>query len=240
MRHVPSLARLARVSALAGVVSLAALGGLGAPSAATAAPVLEPCTTKPGYAYAGYQSARRAHGVRATLSALASPRVGNGHVAAWVGIGGVGLGPNGSDQWLQVGMNAFQGLGSNLYFEVAAGGNAPRYHEIAAGIEPGRRYRVAVLELSDRPDHWRVWVDGKAVSAPIYLKGSSGRFEPIATAETWDGGTSACNRFAYRFDGLAVAGARGGGWERFVWAHEFRDRGTRITRGTASFVAAVT
>lgn len=231
---------LVRVLALAFFVVCAAFVSLSTPPSATSGRGLEPCTSKPGYSYAGFQSARRGHGVRATLAALANPRVDNGHVAAWVGVGGVGLGPNGSNQWLQVGMNAFHGTGSNLYYEVTAGGNAPRYQEIAANIKPGRRHRVAVLEMAGRPHHWRVWVDGKPVSRPIYLKGSSGRFEPIATAESWDGGSRACNQFAYRFDGLAVAAGRGGSWQGFVRAHGFHDRGYRITRGTTSFVAAVT
>jgi hypothetical protein len=232
----PPLVRALAFTLAAACIVLAALS---APPHAASSPSLEPCTSKPGYSYAGFQSARRGHGVRATLAALANPRVDNGHVAAWVGVGGVGLGPNGSNQWLQVGMNAFQGTGSNLYYEVAAGGNVPRYQEIASDIKPGQRHRVAVLEMSKRRDHWRVWVDGKPVSRPIYLKGSSGRFEPIATAESWDGGSRSCNRFAYRFDGLAVAGGRGGSWQRFLRAHRFHDRGYRITRGTTSFVAAV-
>ena len=45
-------------------------------------------------------------------------------------------GPNGSDQWLQVGLNAFHGTGSNLYYEVTTGGVRARYHEIAADVSP--------------------------------------------------------------------------------------------------------
>jgi hypothetical protein len=239
VQRFPSLRPpLARGLGLAAVAACA-LAALSAPRTAGSAPTLEPCTSNPGYSYAGFQSARPGHGVRATLAALASPRVSKGHVAAWVGVGGVGLGPNGSNQWLQVGMNAFEGSGSNLYYEVAAGGNAPRYHEIAADVEPGRRHRVAVLEMSRRRDHWRVWVDGKPVSRPIYLKGSSGRFEPIATAETWSGGSRGCNRLAYRFEGLGVAAGRGGSWQPFRRAHRFHDKGYRLVRGTtsASFVA---
>ena len=237
-RRPPLRPPSARLLDLACVATACAAFAASSVPEATSAGRREPCGTR-GYAYAGFQSAHRGHGVRATLTALAIPRVSNGHVAAWVGVGGVGLGPNGSDQWLQVGMNAFHGTGTNLFYEVAAGGGAPRYHELATGIALGTQHRVAVLELPARPDHWRVWVDGKPVSPPILLAGSSGRFEPIATAESWDGGTRACNRFSYRFDRLAVASARGGGWRRFVPAHRFHDRGYRITRGTTSFVVAV-
>ena len=224
-----------RLVAAVAAVACAGVAALAAPPEAAA---LEPCG-KRGYSYAGFQSADRGHGVRATLVALAKPQVRNGHVAAWVGVGGVGQGPNGSDQWLQVGLSAFNGSGSNLYYEVTTGGAAPRYHELAANVAPGRRQRVAVLEVARRPDWWRVWLNGKPASKPIHLPGSSGRFEPIATAETWDGGTRVCNRFKYGFEGLAVAGAPGGSWKRFVQAHRFLDRGYRVTASRSSFVADV-
>lgn len=222
-----------RLLGLACAVACAAAAALTSPPQASA---LEPCG-KAGYSYAGFQSANRGHGVRATLTALAKPQVRNGHVAAWVGVGGAGLGPNGSDQWLQVGLSAFHGSGSNLYYEVTTGGNQPRYHELDARVAPGERQRVAVLELAKRPHWWRVWLNGKPASKPIHLPGSSGRFEPIATAETWDGGSRVCNGFAYSFGNLAVAAARGGSWTRFVQAHRFQDRGYRVTASASSFVS---
>ena len=129
------------------VVGCALIVALGtAPKAAA----LEPCG-KAGYSYAGFQSASRGFGVRATLVALANPEVRSGHVAAWVGVGGAGLGPNGSDQWLQVGLSAFHGTGSNLYYEVATGGAQPQYHEIDATVSSGERQRVAVLDSQRGP-----------------------------------------------------------------------------------------
>lgn len=224
---------LPRLLGVAGALACAlAVALASAPEAAA----LEPCG-KAGYSYAGFQSANRGHGIRATLVTLANPQVRNGHVAAWVGVGGRGLGPNGSDQWLQVGLNAFNGTGTNLYYEVTTGGAPPRYHEIAADVPPRQRHRVAVLEIGKRPGWWRVWLNGKPASRPIHLPGSSGRFQPIATAETWDGGSRVCNRFAYRFDGLGVAAARGGSWQRFVRAYRFEDRGYRVTASASSFVA---
>jgi hypothetical protein len=229
-------ASLTRPLALAATLACACAAALVSPPEAAA---LEPCGNKAGYAYAGFQSAHRGHGVRATLVSLGSPKVRNGHVAAWVGVGGQGQGPNGSNQWLQVGLNAFNGTGTNLYYEVTTGGAAPRYHEIAADVSPAKRHRVAVLEMAKRPNWWRVWVNGKAVSRPIHMPGSSGRFQPIATAETWNGGSRVCNGFSYKFDGLAVAAGRGGSWKRFVQAHRFEDRGYRVTASASSFVAAV-
>ena len=168
----------------AGTIACAALAALSSPPEASA---LEPCG-KAGYSYAGFRSANAGHGVRATLVPLAQPSVSDGHVAAWVGVGGAGEGPHGSDQWLQVGLAAFNGSGSRLYYEVTTGGAPPRYNEVVSEIAPGQASRVAVLEMSKRPNWWRVWLNGKAVSRPIHLPGSSGRFHPIATAETWDGG----------------------------------------------------
>src|SRR5829696_8284023 len=229
----PSFPRLLVIVATA---ACAALASLSSPPEASA---LEPCG-KAGYSYAGFRSANRAHGVRATLVALAAPKVSDGHVAAWVGVGGAGEGPNGSDQWLQVGLAAFNGTASRLYFEVTTGGAAPRYHEIDSEVAPGEHSRVAVLEMSRRPNWWRVWVNGKAVSAPIHMPGSSGRFHPIATAETWDGGVRGCNRFSYRFGNLGVASSRGGCWTSFVRAQRFLDSGYRVTTAAnSSFVAAV-
>ena len=184
----------------------------------------------PGYSYAGLQSVRRAHGVRTTLTAIARPWVENGHVAAWVGVGGPGQGANGSDAWIQVGIAAFAGTGSKLYYEVTRPAVGPRYHEIDANVRAGERKRVAVLEMSRRPGHWRVWVNGRPVSEPVYLRASSGRWRPIATAETWDGGRRVCNGFAYRFDGLRVAAWRGGSWERFLSGYRWEDPGYRVQR----------
>jgi hypothetical protein len=192
------------------------------------------------YSYAGFQSANRGHGVRATLAALQRPQVHSGHVAAWVGVGGPGQGPNRSDQWLQVGMSAFSDGNTSLYYEFATGGRLPEYVEVMPNVPSNKRLRVAVLEMSKRPGWWRVWVGRNPVSPPIHLPGSSGRFEPIATAESWGAGSRACNAFTYRFDKLGVAGARGGSWRRFVQAHRFLDPGYRVMASSpsaSSFVA---
>ena len=185
---------------------------------------------KQGYAYAGLQSKRRAHGVRATITALARPFVESGHVAAWVGLGGPGQGPGGSDEWIQVGLAGLPGTGSRLYYEVAQPGQAPVYHELLNDVQPGRRVRVAVLEMGQRPNHWRVWVDGEFVSEPIFLPRSGARWRPIATAETWDGGRRACNGYGYRFERLRVATWRGGSWVRFRSGHRWQDAGYRVVR----------
>lgn len=192
---------------------------------------------RPGYSYAGLQAVKPAHGVRADVVAVGQPHVESGHVAAWVGVGGPGQGKGGSDAWIQVGLSAFQGTGSRLYFEVNKPGVGPRYTEVRSHVATGSRHRIAVLEVSRRPGWWRVWVDGRPVSKAVYLPGSSGRWRPIATAETWDGGRRACNRFVYRFDRLSVAGSRGGSWRRFLNGYRFQDTGYRVVNQRAGFVA---
>ena len=215
-----------------------ALALAAATSGASTAPAA-PRSCADGYTYAGRLSATRAHGVRATLTALARPQVSAGHVAAWVGVGGVGEGPNGSDAWIQVGLSAFPDSESKLYYEVTRPGEPPAYHELAARVGTGERLRVAVLEMGERRDHWRVWLNGAPVSAPVHLPGSSGRWRPIATAESWAGSGSACNRFSYRFERVHVSAAAGGSWRTFVGGHTFLDRGYRVVdRGRNTFLAS--
>jgi predicted small integral membrane protein len=182
-----------------------------------------------GYSYAGFVAAAPAHGVRASVVALGNPYVENGHVAAWVGV-------SGGNAWIQVGLSAFAGTGSRLYFEVNRPGVGPRYTQVLPQVEPGSRHRIAVLEILRRSGWWRVWVDGKPVSDPVYLRGSSGRWAPMATAETWDGGRRVCNLFAYRFDRLATAGP-GGAWRRLTRGHRFQDPGYRVVGTPGGFLA---
>jgi hypothetical protein len=168
------------------------------------------------------------------LTALTEPAVANGHVAAWVGVGGAGQGPGGSDAWLQVGLSAVAGVDdSGLYYEVVRPGKPPRY-TFLGDVRPGEAHDVAVLEVAGRPGTWRVWVDGKARTAAIALPGSSGRWRPIATAETWDGGRRVCNRFDFSFARVRVAGRPGGSWRPFVGAERFQDPGYRVVRRSPS------
>src|SRR5947208_15846247 len=113
------------------------------------------CAARP-YSYAGFAAAQPASGVSATVTALSAPQVLNGHVAAWVGVGGPGAGPNGTDEWIQVGFSAFPGSAfSSLYYEVAQPHQAPRYNEVASGLPPGSTRKVAVVEVAGRTGWWR-------------------------------------------------------------------------------------
>jgi hypothetical protein len=189
-----------------------------------------------GYSYAGFQALSPARGVRATIVALGPPQVEKGHVAAWVGVGGPGQGASGADAWIQVGLSTFEGTDSTLYFETNRPGIGPRYTLVRSGIAAGSAHRVAVLEVRGRRGWWRVWVDGAPVSEPVYLARGSGRWRPIATAETWDGGRRVCNLFSYRFGRVSLAG-RGGGWRSFRSGYRFQDPGYRVLESSGGFVA---
>jgi hypothetical protein len=193
-----------------------------------------------GYAYAGVGSSARAYGIATRLTATTTPQVLNGHVAGWVGVGGPGLGPNGTDEWLQVGLSAFPDSStSSLYYEVAQPHQAPAYHELMTGVAAGAKLKVAVAELAGRPGWWRVSVDDRAVGAPVYLAASHGAWRPLATSETWGAGARVCNRFRYQFESISVA-TRPGNWQRLGRHYTFQDHGYRIKRlGAATFVAGL-
>ena len=96
-----------------------------------------------------------------------------------------------------------------------------------------------MLELADKPNYWRVWVNGSPASPPIRLPASHHRLQPTATAESWDGGTGgACNAFLYRFHNLTIP-RTSGGWQPLTNAYTISDKNTRIRRNTNSaFLAA--
>jgi len=219
------------LAALVGGLTLAALVG-----AATNADAERACvsgTRDGGYAYAGQQASHRGHGVRATIALSRTPNVEAGHVAGWVGVGGPGQGPNGEDEWLQAGIASLPGMDPLVYVEIARPGTAPEFVTVAEGVATRESHDLAVLEISRRPGWWRAWVDGRAVTEPVRLRGSSGRWAPIATAESWNAGTAACNSFGFRFERVSVSYGRGGSWRPFVPEHRFLD-GANVVRDLAS------
>ena len=223
-----------RLLLLTGAVAAAALAG-GATRAFA-------CGNTGGYSYAGLASPSHAFGISALITPLDAFDVFNGHVAGWVGVGGPGEGPNGTNEWLQIGLSGFPGVhGSDLYYEVTQPGRFPTYHQVDANLPVGKPVKVSVLEMHNRPDWWRVWLNHKPASAPIRLPGSHGRWSPIATAESWDGGTGgACNAFLYRFRQVSVAHVAGGGWHPLSGGFPISSSVTRVRRshGAAAFLAA--
>jgi hypothetical protein len=202
-----------------------------------------------GYGYAGQQAAVPAAGIRATITPVSSPSVRDGHVAGWVGIGGPGAGPGGSDQWLQVGVAALPGAAMLVYAEITRPHREPVFRLVELDLAPGTSRTVAVRELPGRVDWWQASVDGEPVTKPIHLPGLHGQTRPIATAESWDGGSRACNRFAFRFEAVSLAAASNGPWRPFSPGFRFRDAGfslrplapaaTGTSRSLASEPAAV-
>jgi hypothetical protein len=181
-----------------------------------------------GYTYAGHQASYKGHGVRATITPTRALEVEAGHVSGWVGVGGPGQGADGEDAWMQVGIAAMQGMEPFLYVEITRGGRQPHFILVENGVEIGESRRLAVLEMAGQPGWWRAWVDGNPVTKPVRLRGSSGRWAPIATAESWNGGQVACNQFAYRFERVSVSYGAGGSWKPFVSAHRFLDGGNKL------------
>jgi hypothetical protein len=209
-------------------------------AALAAAPAASACG-QGGYTYAGVAAPSRAFGVSAVITPLATYGVQTGHVAGWVGVGGPRQGIGGADEWLQVGFSGVPGLaGSSIYYELTLPSGQPVYHQVRAEIAPGTAAHVSVLEMHGRRDYWRVWVNGSPVSRPIRLPSSHGRWAPIVTAESWDGGAGTCNAFLYRFDRVSVAAAPGGGWRRLVGGDTIKSSTTRVVRPgrPGSFVSA--
>jgi hypothetical protein len=217
-------------------LSLALAAAVATAAASSAQTAQTTCAT---YAYAGLVAPKAAPGIAARVTVLERPQVGWGHVAAWVGVGGPGQGPHGTDEWIQVGVSGLERDVSSLYYEVARPGGAPAYHEVRAGLAAGASHRVAVLEVAHRPGAWRVWVDGRAVSPAIRLPGSTGRWAPMAMTESWNGGRGVCNGFRYGFSGVRVAARRGGtSWLSLLHAATYERDQRIVARRRNSFVAA--
>jgi hypothetical protein len=214
-----------RIGLLAGVLALAT---------AVLAPAAVACAR--GYSYAGLYSPTEASGVAATLTMLHEPSVAGGHVAGWVGVGGPGLGPHGEDEWLQVGLASFAGsTEGHLYYELTLPGRRPQYTELASGIAPGERQRVALLELPFAHNTWVV-LSSASVTGPFYLPRSHRAWEPIATTESYSEG-AACNSYSYRFEGVEMA-RENGSWRAFGHGLGFQDPGLRLSRHGASAFSA--
>jgi hypothetical protein len=219
--------KLRLVFSTAVVVALALAGSVAAANACG----------RDGYSYAGLGAPTTGSGISAVITPLGLFSIPNGHVAGWVGVGGPGEGPHGTDEWLQIGLSGFPGLYTDVYYEVTRPHHYPVYHEVMANPLPGLPYHFAVLE--SRPNYWRVWFNGKPVSPSIYLPQSHNQFMPIATAESWDGGTNgACNNFLYSFQSVKVAHRPGGLFHNFTGGYRIASAKTTMQRAGTAFIAA--
>jgi hypothetical protein len=204
---------------------------------------------KANYDYAGVQQKGQRAGIRAYVTTVKAPKVIVGHVAGWLGVGGPGLGPNGTDEWMQIGYAGFDTGKSQIYYEDALPGKPPRYHTLKENLGKSEKHRLAILEVGTTTNSWRVWLDDKAVSPATVLPNSNGRFAPQALAENWNGSTTKnCNSYGYGFNGIQVSTKPGGSWTAatagYVWknAHQliqktssdsFNARSTASARATA-------
>jgi hypothetical protein len=223
---------MSRLALLVAAATLAAACALGAPARGVAA---ASCGSSP-YAYAGLMGRQASRGVAAPITPLGAPTVRGGHVAAWVGVGGPGLGPQGTDEWIQAGVSSVPGKGVALYYELTLPHATPKYVMLKGRLNIKRSYRVGVVESPKRAGWWSVVVDGTRLTKPVYLPGSHGAWRSVATTESWNGGVGACNSFAFSFSKVA-ASTRPGAWTALD-AHPLGSPGTRLVRrDLASFVA---
>jgi hypothetical protein len=228
------MARILSILALLSVVVFAVSPAEGGQSKKAACGAQE-------FAYAGLQADDTAHGVRATIAPLATPNVADGHVAGWIGVGGVDAGPHGKAEWLQTGLASFAPSNEMfIYYEVTVAGRSPAYHEVKADVQPGEKHDLAILEVRGHDSWWRVWVDGKPVTRAIHLPGSHDKWYPQALAENWNGGTGTCNTYAYRFSNVRLAETNGGSWKSLDQRSLFEDPGYQVvqtSRTPSNFVA---
>jgi hypothetical protein len=192
-----------------------------------------------GYSYDGVQSPTRAYGVGATITLQRPSQVTDGHVAAWIGVGGAGMGPGGSDEWIQAGI-AHEADGTDaLYYEYKRPGDAQATLVQLQDAYPGVPYSLFVYERAAQRDAWRVMLNGVKVSDPIVLPGSHGAFQPVATAENWDGGvTGACNGYAFDFSSLAIRTDWGGAWQPFDTSRALHDPAYELALRPSGFTAS--
>jgi hypothetical protein len=192
-----------------------------------------------GYSYDGVQSPATAYGVAATLTLSSRSIVSKGHAAAWIGVGGAGMGPGGTDDWVQAGITHDAGGQDVLYYEYKRPGDAEATYTSLQIVKPGQSHTFVVYERAGERNSWAVVVDGVKISPPVTLPGSHGVFQPVATAENWDGGVAgACNQYGYVFSNLAVRSDYGGAWQAFDLSRVLRDPAYQLTLGQTGFKAS--
>jgi hypothetical protein len=228
-----------RAWSVAVTVAAAALAGAG--HDAGQASRLAGAGCKLNYDYTGVQNAAPSSGIRASISTVKEPDVKAGHVAGWVGVGGPGLGPGKTDEWVQVGYAAFPTGETQIYYEVALPNKAPTYHTVVASLSPSAKNVLGVLELGRAHGSWQVVVDDRPVSPVIPLPESHDRFAPQAIGETWNAGTNDCNVWGYRFGDVQVAATPGGEWENGRAGYRWNNAQQQsVKTGSASFTARST
>jgi hypothetical protein len=232
---VPPVSRFLKLALLAAVC--ASLAPVAAGAAQTTSQAAKTCWS--GYSYNGVQSPTRAYGISANLTLASRSVVDVGHVAAWVGVGGAGMGPGGTDEWIQAGIAHDAGGQDVLYYEYKRPGDAKATYTALQVANPGQSHSFVVYERAAQRDSWSVIVDGVKISPPVSLPGSHGLFQPVATAENWDGGVAgACNQYGFAFANLAVRSDYKGAWQAFDLSRVLRDPAYQLALRPSGFTAS--
>jgi hypothetical protein len=146
------------------------------------------------------------------------------------------MGPGGSDEWIQAGIAHDAGGQDLLYYEYKRPGDAKATYISLQVANPGQPHTFVVYERGAQRDSWAVIVDGVKISPPVTLPGSHGLFQPVATAENWDGGVAgACNQYGYAFSNLSVRSEYKGAWGAFDLSRVLRDPAYQLSLGQSGF-----
>ena len=106
-------------------------------------------------------------------------------------------------------------------------------------VDPGQTHTFVVYERAAQRDSWSVIVDGVKISPPVNLPGSHGLFQPVATAENWDGGVAGtCNQYGFAFSNLAVRSDYKGAWQAFDLSRVLRDPAYQLSLRPSGFTAS--
>ena len=215
------------VAAIAVWLPAHALSAAHVPAPGSSAAPAKSCTSAT-YAYAGLFSNRPGTGIEATITMLAHSVVTQGHVAGWIGVGGLNAGPKGTTEWLQAGLATTEDGKTVIYAEsVRTDGAIPDYQTLVSHVVPGKPYQLAVRTLPNRPESWQVLLNGRPVTAGVKLPGSE-QFEPMAMSESWNGAPPPnCNGFSYRFAQLKIA-SRDGVWSALSHTTPLANKGYKI------------
>ena len=168
--------------------------------------LLPASTADAGYSYAGMTTRVPVSSVSATIVYMERAEVEGGAIAAWVGVGGPGLGERGEDAWIQVGFNSYDAYkGVVLYYELQRG-TFYKYKIVNGGEVVGNRHRFEVRERADRPNWWRASIDGHGVGPLFNLPGSHGNWTGDVMAEVFKSVPEACNSFVFAMRDVTTAG----------------------------------
>lgn len=179
-----------------------ALIGALATACLLAAPAFAETCGNPGYSYAGVVTPKPRMGVSAIIKAPVAPVVESGDVSGWIGVGRVTV--SGKRGLARVGLLAESDGTIRLYYEIRRGSGWSR--RLGPQVQPGERHSVKIARVLDTKKRWAVRIDGNRIGRSFELGRGWKRLRAVATAESWDGGTPACNHFLYEFGKVKTRG----------------------------------